>query len=294
MFCYDADVVGRQVPAYGEFVRNRVAKLGRNHPLIRTQYYLEEIDDAGGLFPRSRRALMRGDHERQHEPTAGKRYAALLDVAGEDEQAGDAVSRAMLGNEARDATALTIVEVDCGYGRLPTYRTVDRKLWLGTRHTALHAQILALVRHWHAVWVVVDATGVGAGLASFLAAALGDRLIPVTFSPKVKSELGWEFLAIVETGRYRDYANDGQADTRQFWYEVEACQYEVAESPSQRMKWGVWESPAYDGLIARGHDDLLVSAALTAILDKQPWPGTGESVVVAQPDPLDEIDRGGW
>jgi hypothetical protein len=115
----------------------------------------------------------------------------------------------------------------------------------------------------------VDATGVGAGLASFLQSTLKDRVIPVTFSPKVKSELGWNFLAIVEIGRYQDYpqgvgADDGKPDTRQFWYEVEACQYQVRDAPNKLMSWGVWETPAYDGLIAYGHDDLLMSAALSA------------------------------
>jgi hypothetical protein len=53
----------------------------------------------------------------------------------------------------------------------------------------------------------------------------------------------------------------------------------------------VWGTPAYDGLIARGHDDILVSAALVAILDKQQWRGTGESGVVERGDVLEEIDR---
>ena len=60
------------------------------------------------------------------------------------------------------------------------------------------------------------------------------------------------------------------------------------------MKWGVWETPGYDGLIARGHDDLLISAALCSVLDKQEWPGTGESAVVWAGDVLEEIDRGAW
>jgi hypothetical protein len=60
------------------------------------------------------------------------------------------------------------------------------------------------------------------------------------------------------------------------------------------LSWGVWETPAYDGRIAYGHDDLLISAALVAVLDGQEWPGTGESYVVEQPDVLDEIDRAGW
>jgi hypothetical protein len=34
------------------------------------------------------------------------------------------------------------------------------------------------------------------------------------------------------------------------------------------MRWGVWETPACDGLIARGHEDLLLSTTLVAILDR--------------------------
>jgi hypothetical protein len=235
-----------------------------------------------------------------------------VDVAGEDEtaplQGRGPEDRLALSNRRRDATALTVVEVDPGWGRvgsqtrqLPSYRVVDRKLWLGVKHTSLHAQILALARHWGAVWVVVDATGVGAGLASFLAKVLGDqrdhppgRVIPVLFSRKVKSDLGWNFLAIVETGRYRDYADDGAQDTAQFWYEVDACQREVRSGPNRSLRWGVWETPSYDGRIARGHDDLLMSAALTAILDGQDWPGSAEGATVETGDPLEAIDDAGW
>lgn len=294
VFKYNADVVAAEVPAYGLYVASEIERLGRNHPLIRTQYFLEEIDAQGGLFPELRRALMKGDHQRRHQPESGKRYAMLLDVAGEDEQAGDTLSRQMLQNKKRDAAALTVVEVEIEYGKLPHYRIADRKLWLGIKHTVLHGQILALAKHWNAVWIVVDATGIGAGIASFLHKSLGEKVLPIVFSPKLKSSLGWDFVAIIETGRYRDYIDDQEPDTRQFWYEVAACQYEIREGPGQAMKWGVWDTVAYDGVVARGHDDALISAAFTAILDNQDWPGTGKSVTIEQPDILDEIDAGEW
>jgi hypothetical protein len=296
VFKYDAEIVGAEVPAYRLFVAKRVQKLGRNHPLVKTQYFLEEINALGGMFPAQRQALMRGDHERQYEPTPGHRYALLVDVAGEDETEGDPHERAMLANPQRDATALTVVDVDYEYGSLPTYRVVDRKLWLGVKHTSLYQQILALVNHWRAVWAVVDATGVGAGLTSFLVKALGDhrndggKVIPVVFSSKVKSDLGWNFLGIVETGRYRDYFADHEQDTRQFWYEVENCQREVRPGPNRLLKWGVWDDVAYDGLIAYGHDDLLISGALTAILDEQDWPGAAEGAAVEVGDVLEDLD----
>lgn len=297
VFRVTADQVGEEVPAYRDFVAAQVARLGRNHPLIRTQFFLETIDGAGGLFPPARRALMRGSHPRRHQPEPGHRYALLVDVAGEDETEGDALDRVMLANPRRDATAVTVVDVIVDHAKSPPerrYNVVDRSVYLGTPHAALHPQIVALARLWHAAWIVVDATGVGAGLAGFLTAALGETVIPIQFSPKVKSDLGWDFLAIVETGRYQDYADDGEPDTRQFWYEVEACNYEIGTGPAKHMRWSVTEPPAYDGLIARGHDDALISAALVAVLDRAAVPGAAVGETVAVADPLEEIDNAQW
>ncbi|MCW5880323.1 MAG: hypothetical protein KIS91_05240 [Anaerolineae bacterium] len=66
VFVYDADVVAAEVPAYARHVADQVARLGREHPLVRSQYYLEEIQGEGGLFPASaRQAHLRGTHPRQ-------------------------------------------------------------------------------------------------------------------------------------------------------------------------------------------------------------------------------------
>jgi hypothetical protein len=37
-----------------KFVAEQVSKLGRNHPMVKTQYYSEEIDAECGMFPESR------------------------------------------------------------------------------------------------------------------------------------------------------------------------------------------------------------------------------------------------
>jgi hypothetical protein len=295
VFTYDANEVAALVPAYGRHVRREVATLGRQHPLVRTQYFLEEIDDQAGLFPAARQALMRGDHPRQREPTPGHLYALLIDVAGEEED-GAGTGLARCASPRRDATALTVVDLDLSTVgdpllRKPTYRTVDRQLWIGASHSALYGTLGALIDRWQASHVLIDATGAGEGLASFLQARYGERITPLRFSARSKTEMGWRFIAIVESGRYRDYQDDQEADTRQFWYEVGACQY---ESPApDRLRWGVWETPRYDGLLARGHDDLLVSAAMTAVLDQMAW-GLAESTVVAAADPLGDYDRAEW
>ena len=85
VFVVDADQVAAEVPAYGDFVAGQVAKLGRQHPMIKTQFYCEEIDAEGGLFPPERCALMRGRHCAALFPQEGQLYAITIDVAGEDE-----------------------------------------------------------------------------------------------------------------------------------------------------------------------------------------------------------------
>jgi hypothetical protein len=275
--------VAQYVPQYGQQVRARIAQLGRDHPFIRTEYFLEEMDDEARLFPPARRSQMRGDHPRQRTAMPGKAYALLLDVAGADE--GNAewgirdaewqkpqdnsfrIPNSTLRN--RDMTALTVMEVDLAglddpLVMRPRYRVVDRRLWVGTPHPQLYAAVADLARNvWAARHIVVDATGVGAGLAGFLGQALPGKVLPFVFSAQSKSQLGWDFLALVEGGRYKEYAEDGESDTGLFWTQVEACTSQVGDGPNRPLRWGV------DNLGT--HDDLLISAAMCALLDRVDW-----------------------
>lgn len=46
-FRITADQVGYEVPAYRTFVDKQIQRMGRNHPLVRTQYFCEELDEIG-------------------------------------------------------------------------------------------------------------------------------------------------------------------------------------------------------------------------------------------------------
>ncbi|HET8626916.1 MAG TPA: hypothetical protein VFL91_05835 [Thermomicrobiales bacterium] len=284
--------VAADVPAYGERVRARIAQFGRDHPFIRTEYDLEELDGAGGLFGPARRAQLQGDHPRQRRApapsapapsdvlgvlgTPGRLYALLVDVAGEDDELagvddGAGARRGPSGRGTRrDSTALTVVEIEratsgtrpspliaqhssLGTRQLPSYRVVDRRLWTGARHTDLCAALVDLARNvWRARRVVVDATGIGAGLASFLAAALGRAVVtPFVFSAASKSDLGWRLLAAIDSGRLKDYVPDGEEDTRLFWRQLEACEYEVRPGPGKLLSWGVPDPRLHDDLLLR-------------------------------------------
>jgi len=329
------DQVAPEVPAYGKFVAEQVAKLGRNHPMVKTQYYSEDIDAQGGLFPPSRIALLYGIHPPQSTPQLGPIYVMTLDVAGEDENKSDVNNLSpkgcSLSNPARDATALTIAEVDLSTVEdpgllLPTYRVVFRRKWVGVKHTKIYSQILAYAESWRIRYLVVDATGVGAGLSAFLSRSLGSKVIPFVFNARTKSALGWSFLAMIDSGRMKDYSLDelsaikahkrsaerheSSADTKrqhqemltksqanqelldlqtEYFRQLEYCQYEIVPGPQKQIRWSVPDGtrdPASGKLI---HDDLMISAAMLSLLDDQPWSITGPSEIIKARDPLDDM-----
>lgn len=286
VFLVPWEAVAEVVPAYGAYVRGELERLGAQHPFFRTQYALEEIDGQGGMFPPATRALMVGTHLRQRAPTEGREYAFLVDVAGEaEEHAGggaplNALPSGPSAGPRRDSTALTIVEVARSELGLPRFLVMDRYEWVGTPHHQLYGAIVHLAELWAPTRIIVDATGVGAGLASFLRHALGERVVPFAFTLASKSELGWGFLGICNSGRFLDHRDDGSPERERFWRQVAAAEHEVLPGPERHLRWGVRETTV--------HDDLLISAALCALLDRHaPAPHLGAQIIEAE-DPLEK------
>ncbi len=298
-FVLTANEVAAEVEAYGRFVAEQTARLGRDHPLVRTQFFSEEIDAEGGMFPPARRDVMHGRHACCSQPTPERIYAMLLDVAGEDESTADSSSG--LTNRRRDSTALTIVEVDLTtlqdeLLRAPAYHCVHRRLWTGIKHTALYGQLHGLIETWQPQVIVMDATGIGAGLASFLQKRFPSKVLPFLFNHVSKSKLGWDFISVCDSGRWQEPLTSGMDDQSAlhglFWRQLEACQYRVSDSPGKLMKWGVPDGTR-DALSGEFlHDDLVISAALVAVLDTFAWYDPAPALLVRGQDPLLEMDGG--
>ena len=268
LFKVDWREVARYLPAYGDYVRRQIEALGQHHPFIRTEYELRELDGDGKLFPPERIALLDGDFPPLSRARDGETYALLIDVAGEVEEGieGEALRRSQ---PRRDSTAVTVVRVRADSG--PGYEIVARYLWTGVRHALLHERIVNLAsKVWKARKVVIDATGIGAGLASFLRSSLGERVVePFVFSSASKSRLGWDLLATIDSGRLATFDPANGADPEQqrldrlFRAQLAACRYDVLPGPGKLLRWSV-EDPTL-------HDDLLISAALVATLDSADW-----------------------
>ncbi len=305
VFRTDADDVRKSVPAYGTFVDAEIARLGRGHPLVKTQFFNEEVDAETGMFPLARRALMGNDQPdgTAMHPLAGHVYAFLIDVAGQDELASASPAPPDSRSSTRDATALSIVSIDLSTLNLlggPTYRVVDRRSWTGQNHLTVFGQLRALAGIWRPLHMVVDATGVGEGLWALLDNAFPTRVIPVKFSASTKSEIGYRFIAIIETGRFHDcYGSTTRTQSSLGDYRVRpetvdrqyaACRLEVLIGPQKTMRRGVPDGTReQNGELI--HDDFVLADSLTAMLDKLEWSIHSPALVARARDPLDEMSR---
>lgn len=301
VFQADANEIAAEVETYGEYVTKQINKLGRQHPIIKTQYFLEEIDETGGMFPPARRALTQGRQKQCEKPGDEKIYAITIDVAGQDEEAEGRELREK--HPRKDSTALTVAEIDLStlYDDMigaPSYHTVKRHYWTGTKHVRLYGEIWAVCEMWKPAYVLVDATGIGEPLYSFLTEKLYRMDVRgIYFTVKTKSDMGYRFLAAVDSGRFKDYdtGEDDSGLAKKFQKEMEYCQYEIRPGPGKRMAWGVPEGKRDEnGDIV--HDDLLIGAAMFTELDGEEWPGQGEkgTTIIQGDDPLNFIDEGEW
>ncbi len=255
-FRYDWQDVATYNPDYSAYVEAEKGRLGENHPLFLTQYRLQPIRGGGGYFSLQQRTQLSGEHPRRQQPERSRAYVAGIDLAGEAETAEDAWLRIL--KPRQDSTVVTIGEMDfsaCNeFTRQPHIRVVEHYWWTGRKHAELYSQMVDILKNvWRCRKVVVDATGIGEPVSSFLRQALGSRVSPFTFTQRSKSELGFNLLAAVNSGRLKVYRGDGSAESQEFWNEMEKAKSQYR--PNQTMNFYV--DPA------QGHDDFLMSLALT-------------------------------
>jgi len=257
-FRYDWHEVAKYNPAYAQYVEGERVRLGAEHPLFRTQYLLLPIRGGGGFLTRQQIVLMMGAHPRLKEPQGKLTYIAGIDLAGEREETREAAL--MAAKPKLDSTVITIAEVGLPITQRsqlslsePTLRVAEHYQWTGIAHSTLYPQIVDILRKWDCKRVVVDATGIGQPVASFLRKELGSRVIPFTFTQKSKSDMGFELLSFVNNSRLKLYKGDGSSEYQETMLQLERARAQYR--PNQTMNFYVDPS--------EGHDDFLMSLALT-------------------------------
>ncbi|AKG53067.1 hypothetical protein DGWBC_0381 [Dehalogenimonas sp. WBC-2] len=215
-FSFNWREVARYNPAYGAFVDNEKSRLGPDHPIFRSQYELEPINAGGGFLNTEQLAQLAGSHRPCDAPESGKVYVAGLDLGGDSPNA--------------DASVLSIAEIDlaCSFIGLqePFIKVVRHYAWTGLPITALLPKIIDLARRWAFRRLVVDATGMGQPLAALLIQALGSRVKPFIFTAASKSELGFDFLAAVNTGRVKLFTRDHSPECAACWQQLQDARAE--------------------------------------------------------------------
>lgn len=254
-FRYDWQEVAKYNSDYLAYVENERQRLGENHPLFLTQYCLQPVHGGGGFLSPQQKAQLQGIHPRKHSAENGKIYVSGIDIAGEAENEEQVVSRNIAVRQ--DATVLTVAELDFtatgDIQKQPSIKIVEHYRWTGTHHTDVYPRLVDLMKNlWGCKRIVVDATGMGQPVASFLRQALGSRVIPFTFTAPSKSKLGFDLLAAINSGRLKMYAGDGSPEFQEFWLEIEKAKSQYR--PNQTMNFYVDPS--------QGHDDFLMSLAL--------------------------------
>jgi hypothetical protein len=132
-------------------------------------------------------------------------------------------------------------------------KVVEQYQWTGTPHSQLHTQMMDILKNvWSCQRITVDATGIGQPVASFLRKELGRRVIPLVITSRSKSDMGFELLSFVSSGRLKLYKQDGSREYRETLFELERARAQYR--PNQTMNFYV--DPQ------EGHDDFLVSLAL--------------------------------
>ncbi len=256
-FRYDWQEVARHNPAYKAYVEGERARLGVDHPLFRTQYLLLPIKGGGGFLTRQQIVGMLGSHARLKEPEDGRAYIAGIDLAGEREETKE---EALIASRQKlDSTVITIAEVATIQRAIstlaePVLKVVEHYHWTGTPHSQLYPLMVDTLKKWKCQRVLVDATGIGQPVASFLRKELGSRVVPFTFTQKSKSDMGFELLSFVNSGRLRLYKKDGSQAYQETMLQLERARSQYR--PNQTMNFYVDPSD--------GHDDFLMSLALAA------------------------------
>ncbi len=200
------------------------------------------------------KTLLQGTHSWEEVPREDSWYIAGMDVAGED-RPSSGMTTAHASPSKRDSSVITIGRVSHNELGLPTIEVVHHEWWTGRSHLEQYAATVTLVERWGIRSLVVDATGIGAGLASLLLERLGpERVTAFTFSRPSKSRLAYQLLTPLNSGRLKLYVA-GEAPHGIFsecWHQLQRARYRL---------------PAPDILDfyvdpTDGHDDFLISLAL--------------------------------
>lgn len=227
-------------PAYKRAVCAERFRLGDTHPIFQTQYCLIAIASLGRLFDAADIEGMMGGHSRRTEPRDGKYYVAGVDLCGADEMDA-ALVLAGKASTKKDSTFIVVAEVSYvtdpyTMKKYPALTVVDCKMMHGKHPLTAADEIYRFVySKWRCMHVVVDARGVGEGVAKIIESRRPDTTTALKSTTEDVSRLGFNLIAAAKNNRLKLYRDDRAADTLELIKQTRLCQRELL--PSGRMRF---------------------------------------------------------
>jgi hypothetical protein len=260
---------------YRKFVEAEIARLGPEHITIRTQYELQPISGAGFLLNELQRHMIKGSHAWAWGPEDDEFYVAGCDIGGEEDRTKP--GEEMKANK-RDSTVITIARVGYNELSLPAIEVIHQYWWTGKDFLEQYAMMVELCGVWGVRKLVVDRTGLGNMMSSMLMAKLGeDMVLPFNFTRVSKSELTFQFLSLVNSGRLKIYDPDEAPPDvyEECWKQLKLARYTI---PGEGLL-SMMVAPS------EGHDDFLISVALCTEAIKE-WAAPVQEAQVIRPRPM--------
>ena len=170
----------------------------------------------------------------------------------------------------------------------PVWQTVARRYYRNVPGQQQEAAIAREIEFWQPARVILDHSGLGCMLSEGLSRRFRTLCFAYDITAAVKTRMAWGFLAMVDTGRWKEYEADPMLVTelssfvpgrdrceviqdpamlqQMFFRELRACRMEPTLN-AQVVRWGVPDGTR-DGLNGRLiHDDLVMSAALCVLTE---------------------------
>ena len=267
--------VAPHIPGYAEHVQSQIAILGQSHPIIINEYLCQDLDATAHAIDPRRRHLIFGDGDYAPHPTPqpDTPYIATLDLAAPGTH--------------HDYTVLAIHSISTTHPH-----TITTRHYWSTKDNILDpaspasADLRARLNAWRPRAIYIDATGIGAGLATILAAA-GYPVHPFVFSAASKTRLWETWLALIETNRYHHYTPPpDDPDGQRLLAQLDAI--EITQR-GQHLAWGVPESKTWQNPLTLKieplHDDHLIAAVMSTLAADQHIAPAAAISYAQDPDP---------
>lgn len=218
---YPCDVFMEVNPSYAKHVEARVAALGWDHPIIKTQYRLIDVASEGSYINSAlQRNFFSGQHERELTPRADCRYEILVDIAASNEHN---VEDLLEGDDdaVGDSTAIWIYKVSrivMGNGIFPLIQLVNCVWLTGVALEVQEEEIEKTIKAWRARKVTIDSVGVGRQIGETMKKKFGEFVVNAYMANATTvSEDCYDLLARLHHNSVQMFRNDGS----ELWAEVE-------------------------------------------------------------------------